>query len=327
MQIRKSFALAFAFAAALWLVSVGGARQASAQVVDQLDIIASGEFPGVCEGGPCYSVEVHTVVYTDADVGVLGVCAAGDYTYTYTLEHLGGTFPSPNVAVDDFRVHSVSGPGVSAGFIAGAGIDPTSSTVAPTNVAVWVFPDDPACSTSPCLNEGQTSDTLYICVPAPSTPAIGPASLKAAGLTVNDELIGPTQPPVDGEPVPCTIGFWKNHQDQPPYDSLAEPAAALSGGVFANGAELLAALNRTGGGLTMAEKAERQLAATLLDLAADNLDPETTKCSLADSAQIDDNSCGTAPLSVGTAVSQSIVNLQSGIHDQVEWTRSTTGSV
>jgi hypothetical protein len=184
----------------------------------------------------------------------------------------------------------------------------------------WTFPSSTSCPN--CLDQGETSDPLYICstaAPGTAPDQLGAVSATAILLDAPGECVVPVR--VDGEPRPCTIGFWKNHQDAPPYDTLADHAADLDGsaggGLFPSGADLLAALNLKGGGLTMEQKALRQLAATLLNLAAgDLLDDETAKCQLFEGNQIDDNSCGTAPLSIGEAVSQSIAKIEGSI--QVE---------
>jgi hypothetical protein len=326
MQIRKSFVLALAFAAALCLVSVGGARQASAQAdVTPPPVIISEDdgLPGVC-AAPCFNIEKTNEVWYPGNTGrpaVDGeyVCSGSDYTYTYQLEHLGGSLASPGLHVTEFEVIVDDVLVTSAGSIADAGISPLSTTVSNLDVVNWQFPEYGGCPN--CLNEGKTSDLLYICSPAAEGEGVDNLTVTAVLLAAYGSCLVPTQPPVVGEPKPCTIGFWKNRHAEKngltqffpdtEFDQLVADALILSTGVFtsADGIncpdfdDLLCALSSKGN-RTTEERGRQQLAATLLNLAAGNRYPDNGQCVLFGLNQVTSNACGDT-LSVGTAVANS----------------------
>ena len=102
--------------------------------------------------------------------------------------------------------------------------------------------------------------------------------------------------------MPCTIGFWKNRSKGkkgllkffPGTDfdpDLLDAAAALSGGIFATGNDVKTAVMAKGN-IGAQGKAERQLAALLLNLAAGDLYPNNQKCKLFDGNEITSNACG-----------------------------------
>lgn len=306
----QSFSFGCAVAAAVLVVNVG-AQPAFAQ--DQMATVLINEntgFPGVC-AAPCYVVEKTADVFLAGNPAAPGVCAAAEITYVYTLTQLvsgdgGGTIPSPGIPITEFEASVPFDLVASAGFIPGAGIAPTSTVVSPLNVVSWAFPDASSCPE--CLNQGQTSEQLFICSTA--SPGTRPDNVSTTAIILDapGQCIVPLR--AAGGPRPCSIGFWRNHHDDAPYNTLADTAAALSEGVFATGADLLAALDVFGNAMTITESADRQLAATLLNLAAgDLLDPAVTQCQLFEDNQIDANACGVAPLSIGDAVSESITKL------------------
>ena len=97
--------------------------------------------------------------------------------------------------------------------------------------------------------------------------------------------------PAFGTPIPCSHGFWKNRADtptgqarhfpDPDFDQVVAAAVDLSP-VFAEPPELLMALVRKGK-RTQQQKAEQQLAALLLNLAAGDLFADNQKCELFES--------------------------------------------
>jgi hypothetical protein len=335
MQIRKSFALALTFAAALCLVSVGGARQASAAADEILvgTISEDDGFPGVC-AAPCFEVDkVNEVWYPGNPDRPAGTsCLASDNIYTYTLTNIGGTLPSPGINVTEFEVAVDDALVTSAGFIASGpgeadGVSPVQpAIVSPLDVVNWQFSQSTSCPD--CLDEGKTSDVLYICSPAASGTSLDNVSVTAIILDAPGTCLVPTQPPVVGEPNPCTIGFWKNRYAEKnglisffPGTDFGEVVAAalvLSGGVFtsADGAncpnfdDLLCALSSKGN-RTTAERGRQQLAATLLNLAAGDLFSDNGKCVLFEENWVTSNACGDN-LSVGTAVGNAKTGVTSG---------------
>jgi hypothetical protein len=334
MQIRKSFTLALAFAAALCLVSVGSARQASAAADEILTGTISEDdgLPGTCTA-PCFEIEkVNEVWYPgnpDRPEGT--TCQADENIYTYTLTHIGGMLPSPGVNVTEFEVAVDFDLVTTAGFIASGagpadGVSPLSTTVSPLDVVNWTFPQASSCPD--CLNEGKTSDVLYICSSSASGTSLDNVTVTAIVLDAPGTCLVPTQPPVVGEPNPCTIGFWKNRYAEKnglisffpgtEFGDVVAAALALSGGVFtsADGSncpnfdDLLCAVSSMGN-RTTAERGRQQLAATLLNLAAGDDPPDNGKCVLFEENWITSNACGDG-LSVGTAVGNAKTGVTSG---------------
>ena len=93
----------------------------------------------------------------------------------------------------------------------------------------------------------------------------------------------------------------------PEFDGLVTDAVALSGGIFATEADLLAALTSKDK-RPIGERGKQQLAATLLNLAAGDAFPDNQKCRLFEGNTITTNACGD-DMSVGAAVSQAIIDL------------------
>ena len=96
------------------------------------------------------------------------------------------------------------------------------------------------------IGPGETSESLYIV--SPLGPSTRNASLNGEfGFDAPTNCLGPDE--TVGEPMPCTIGFWKNRADgkngllqyfpDPDFDTLVADAVALSNGLFANAADLL----------------------------------------------------------------------------------------
>jgi len=123
----------------------------------------------------------------------------------------------------------------SATAISGFGVDPSGVLVDTINdVVSFDFG-------APPISGGMTSTKLVVCsvlLPGAVTDSMisvdGQASLDAPGTCV-----GPVNPPASGDPMPRTIGFWKNR----PVD----------------------------------QRARRQFAAFLLNLAAGDLFPDNSK--------------------------------------------------
>jgi hypothetical protein len=177
---------------------------------------------------------------------------------------------------------------------------------------------------SPNLCPSQTSDELYVhSAYSPGAATDNVVSLDGEfSLDTPGTCIGPHTPPeVVGEPLPCTIGFWKNRAEgkqgllqyfpDPDFDTLVSAAVALSGGVFTSNADLLAHLTSKGQ-RTTEERAKQQLAALLLNLAAGDLFPDNQKCKLFEGNDITSNQCGD-DLSIGAAVQQILASLAAGL--------------
>ena len=130
--------------------------------------------------------------------------------------------------------------------------------------------------------------------------------------------IGPFVPPQPiGEPIACTIGFWKNRADgkqgtlqsfpNGDFTATVNAAVALSSGIFSDAADLLYYL-QSKGNRSILVRAKQQLAATLLNLAAGDLFPDNQKCKLFEGNNITTNTCG-AGITIGVAVNYGKVDI------------------
>jgi hypothetical protein len=240
---------------------------------------------------------------------------AGNYTYLYTIQNSASSF----TCLVGFDLEVPSSSVTAAGYIAGVGVAPSATNVAAT-VVEWEW-------FAPTLCPGQTSEQLYV------HSAYGPGTVNDNLVSVEDEFafdtqgtcVGPHEAPA-GEPMPCTIGFWKNRADGKQgtlqwfpgddFDALVTAAVALSGGLFVDEADLLDDLTSKGK-RTILERGRQQLAATLLNLAAGDLFPDNQKCKLFEGNTITTNACG-MDLLVGDAVSTAMTDLGGDVCDQHE---------
>ncbi len=233
---------------------------------------------------------------------------AGNYTYIYTITNTAGSF----TCLVGFDMETPAGSVTAAGFIPGAGVAPSAVTVGAVSVEWdWI---------TPTLCPGNTSEQLYIHSP------YGPGSVIDTMISVSDEFaldtpgtcVGPHTPPeVVGEPIACTIGFWKNRADgkqgttqwfpNGDFTATVSAAVALSSGIFTSNADLLYYL-QSKGPRSILIRAKQQMAATLLNLAAGDLFPDNQKCKLFEGNDITSNACGTG-ITVGVAVSYSKVEI------------------
>jgi len=240
---------------------------------------------------------------------------AGNFTYIYTITNAPGSF----TCLVGFDLEVASGSVVAAGYIPGAGVPPSGTTVGAT-VVQWDW-------FSPTLCPGQTSEQLYV------HSTYGPGTVNDNVVSVEDEFafdtqgtcVGPFVPPEEpGDPMACTIGFWKNRADgkqgtlqwfpNGDFNAVVDAAVALSSGIFADAADLLFYL-KSKGPRSILVRGKQQLAATLLNLAAGDLFPDNQKCKLFEGNSITTNACGTG-ITVGVAVSESKVELLGDTCDQ-----------
>jgi hypothetical protein len=246
-------------------------------------------------------------VYSPAN-GTNPLPLANNFTYIYTIMNSAGSF----TCLVGFDLEVAAGSVTAAGFIPGVGVAPSSTTVG-ASVVQWDW-------FAPTLCPGQTSEQLYV------HSTYGPGTVNDNIVSVEDEFafdtqgtcVGPFVPPQqDGEPLACTIGFWKNRADgkkgtlqwfpDPEFGQVVDAAVALSSGIFADAADLLFHL-QSKGNRPILDRAKQQLAATLLNLAAGDLFPDNQKCKLFEGNDITTNACG-AGISVGTAVSDGKVDI------------------
>jgi hypothetical protein len=278
------------------------------------DIVAQGSTIFNEPNGFYTGVKTYTV-YTDDDAANPAPGAPGEYTYVYTIANDAGSFFS----LIRYQVLTPPNQVSSASFIDDAG-NPTPSGVNVDNPNGQVTFD---WSGSDLIDPGDVSDRLVIV--SPYSPGLDTETMVGVGDEASFDTqftcVGPFVPPVmEGPPEPCTIGFWKNRAagkngllqffPDPDFDTVVSAAVALSGGVFADEAALLADL-QSKGHREIVVRARQQLAAVLLDLAAADLFPENQKCKLFDGNWITTNACGD-DLSIGEAVTQLLSDVTSG---------------
>ena len=213
------------------------------------------------------------------------------------------------------------------GFVDGPGVNPSAVTLDPVSAAPGF--DTVRYDFAALIPAGATSDELTI------ISSFGPGTVNDNIYSVEGDFasqeqafcVGPLTPPeVVGEPLPCTIGFWKNRADgkngtlqwfpDTDFDDVVDAAVALSGGLFSSAGadcnaagfdDLLCALGSKGK-RTIEERGRQQLAATLLNLAAGDLFPDNTKCKLFEGNSITSNACGDN-VGVGAVVSQALIDI------------------
>ena len=222
---------------------------------------------------------------------------AGQFTYIYTITNQASSL----ICLTGFDLEVPAGSVSSAGFLPGAGVAPSATSVG-AGVVEWDF-------NAPNICPGQVSEDLFLRSPyAPGDADDNVVSIDGQfALSAPGTCVGPVVAP---PPLPCTIGFWKNRADgkkgllqffpDPEFDQVVAAAVALSNGIFPNATALLNDLGSTGN-RPMDQRARQQLAATLLNLAAGDLFPSNQKCKLFETNPISANMCGTG-ISVGTAV-------------------------
>jgi len=280
-------------------------------------LVEPNGFPGVCDQ-PCFTANKTFEVYLAGNTTGPGTCAPGENEYVYQLSHTGGTGTPLGFipALTKFELGVETDDVGSATSLSGFGVDPSSVLVDTINdVVSFDF-------VAPPLSNGMTSTKLIVCsilLPGGVTDSMisvdGQASLDAPGTCV-----GPVNPPALGDPMPCTIGFWKNrsvgkkgtlqHFPTGDFDLVLTQAVALSGGLFVDEAALLADL-QSKGNRPPDQRARQQFAAFLLNLAAGDLFPDNSKCRLFEGNSIDANSCGTN-VSIQDAIDTFFANYNAG---------------
>jgi hypothetical protein len=265
--------------------------------------------------GPVYEAVKSFAVYADTNPDN-PLPVAGNFTYVFTITNK----PTSNATLGPLKQFDVAVPAngaTSAGYIDGAGVEPSSIDIQVT-VVRYNFDVD-------FIDPGETSEQLYL------TSPFGPGEVTdttiAVGSTFSIDTTSTCVGPVVAPPsLGCTIGFWKNRQDgkkgvlkffpDGDFDAVKAEAVAISS-VFATEAELVAALTSKGN-RDIEERTKQQLAALLLNIAAGNLYPSNTKCRLfiaENGTQIDIDGDGIADLSLEAALTLIESNLLSGDPD------------
>jgi hypothetical protein len=162
-------------------------------------------FPGVCTA-PCFSVEKTVNFYDAGSASDPGYCAATEDTYVYTLLHLGGSLPPPNVPVTELELSIQNAPTTVAAASWDAtvpfpgDVDPLSATISPLELVNYGFPGTPSCPT--CLNQGQTSAPLFLCADAATTDPI--TDPDTANCSIGAGILGaPCETVVPGPALAC----------------------------------------------------------------------------------------------------------------------------
>jgi hypothetical protein len=231
-------------------------------------------------------------------------CPVAGFCYVYTLANS----PTSFLGLIGFEVGVPTGSATDAGYLPGSGVVPSATNnEAVPGVVDWDF-------FTTAIAPGQTSESLYIV--SPLGPSTRDASLNGQfGFDAPTSCLGPDE--TVGEPMPCTIGFWKNRAagkngllqffPDPDFDTLVADAVALSNGLFADAADLLTNL-QSKGQRSIEIRGKQQLAATFLNLAAGDRFPNNQKCKLFDGNVITTNGCGDN-LFVGAAVTQALTDI------------------
>jgi hypothetical protein len=236
----------------------------------------------------------------------------GFNTYVYTITNQTGG----QIGLVGFGVQIPDGTATvvhSVGFIAGSGVEPTGIEISPNEVK-WTFFDN-------LVMPGAVSARLYIISAyQPGTADFTVNGQFGADANGSCELIPVIPPDAVGDPNPCTIGFWKNREDgkkgtlqhfpDGEFEALKAEAVSIST-VFSTEAELVEALTSKGK-RTVEERAQQQLAALLLNIAAGRLFPDNTKCRLFLLNEVDTDGDGTANMTVAEALTEIESNILSG---------------
>jgi hypothetical protein len=179
-------------------------------------------FPGVC-AAPCLSFQATIDFWCAGSLAAPGYCSATEDTYVYTLLHIGGTLPPPNIPGTEFElaienalttVASASWDGAllppPPGSPGTVDVDPLSVTVSRLDVVSYGFPDGDSCPN--CFEQFQTSAPLFLCADANATnPTIQPsnASVTAIGLAEPSEVYvpRPVEPGIEVAPPNLDFGM------------------------------------------------------------------------------------------------------------------------
>jgi hypothetical protein len=268
----------------------------------------------VTVSGPfgAYTVTKTAQVWSPTNASNPCPAATPGFCYVYSLAN----DPGSAVGLIGFSVTAASGDVTDAGYLAGSGVAPDSTTVGPTQVS-WAF-------TTTLITPGATSEHLYIDSP------LGPSSVDATingdvGLDVATTCLGPVIPPSEpGEPNPCTIGFWKNRAEgkkgllkyfpDADFDSLVTAAVGLST-VFSDDDPVngdLVTVLKSKGNRPVVERAKQQFAAFLLNVAAGDLFRDNPKCKLFLANTVDTDGDNVADLTIGEALTLLETNILSG---------------
>jgi hypothetical protein len=229
-----------------------------------------------------------------------------EFTYVYTIMNSASSGAALTSFVLDLSLTPASC-SLSVGFDStGTGIVPSNGGALVGTQAIWQFQ-------SPSIAPGL--DSVGLLVTSDCGPMDGfPVSLSDEfAFDGQGESLGPMVEPMEpaGEPLPCTIGFWKNRSEgkrgleqffpDGDFAILVSDAVALSGGIFADEAALITAL-QSKGNRSQEERARQQLSAFLLNLAAGDDLPDNQKCKLFEGNLVTTNACGT-DITVGDALS------------------------
>lgn len=293
------------------------------------EIVAQGSAPFSDDNG-FFAGTKSVTVYTADDLANPAPGPAGSLTYVYTITN----DPASFVALIGFNIEVAEG-SVSAGDIgwvdAAANPTPVAVVLDSTSAAPGFDTVRYDWDSGDPIDPGEVGDSLFI-ISSYSPGTVNDNIFGVEGSFASEEsslCIGPLNAPeFVGEPLPCTIGFWKNRADGKKgtlqhfpdggFDLVLAEALALSDGLFASAdpdadcgavgfSDLVCAL-ASKGRRTIEERGLQQLAATYLNLAAGDLFPDNTKCKLFEGNSVTSNACGDA-LSVGAAVGQARIDI------------------
>jgi hypothetical protein len=240
---------------------------------------------------------------------------AGSFTYVYTVTSTDqGPIP---ISLEEMRIllEDVS-------FVSEAGVITGGPGVAPTSVdTIDGITQSVSASFDPGdFTLGDTSLPIYVI--SPYRPGDGTIDLQVIPFTGSGPALVPAVLP---EACPCNALFWKlralnwwwvkQYFPGSQFDDVKARAVELSGGVFADEADLVSALFHWGF-LSAKKRAEHQLAALVLNLAAGELYPGNTKCRIFSGTELDLDGDDVADSTVDEQLGVIITAIDSGDANQ-----------
>jgi hypothetical protein len=239
----------------------------------------------------------------------------GSFTYVYTVTATDqGPIP---IALQEVRVVLDE-----VGIVSEAGVITGGPGVAPTSVTVESAPDDTvtAAFDPGDFTLGDTSLPIYVV--SPYRPGDGQVNLQVIPFSGSGTALVPAVLP---EACPCSAFFWKlralgwwwvkKYFPGSQFDELKTRAVEIGGGAFADEADLVSSLFQLGF-FSAKKRAERELAALLLNIAAGDLFPGNTKCRIFPGTDLDLDGDGVPDSTVDEQLGTIITQIDSGDSSQ-----------
>jgi len=239
----------------------------------------------------------------------------GSFTYVYTVTATDqGPLP---ISLEELRVLLDD-----VEFVSEAGVITGGPGVAPVSVTTQAGPQQSvvAAFTPGDFTLGDTSLPIYVV--SPYRPGNGLISLQVIPFSGTGAALVPAVLP---EACPCNSLFWKlralnwwwvrHYFPGSQFSELKTRAVEISGGIFTDEADLVSALFHLGF-FSAKRRAEHQLAALALNIAAGDLFPGNTKCRIFPGTELDLDGDGVADSTVDEQLGVIIAGIDSGDANQ-----------